>query len=346
MSESEAYKKAGVDLSAADEAGKRIAKLAKETFTPGVESEIGSFGGVYRFPSNSDNLLLASCDGVGTKLKVAAAAGIYDTVGRSLVNHCVNDILTLGATPLFFLDYVGHLDLEPGQIADVVEGLSIACRRNGLALIGGETAQMPGVYSSGEFDLVGFILGSVSEDKLIDGSDIEPGNKIIAIGSNGLQTNGYSLARKVLLDSGRFELSERPEGLQDSVSEALLAIHPSYLEPVLALLSANVQIRGMAHITGGGIPGNLSRILPEGCLASVDVADVPVPPVFELIQNEGDIPAGEMYEVFNMGAGFMLIVDETAFEEAISIINADDYKAIPCGEIIPGKRGVELGGLD
>jgi len=340
MTYSETYKSAGVDLDAADLAKRKIAALAKSTFSDDVASEIGAFGGVYRYPTGSDSLLLASADGVGTKIKVATAAGIYNTVGQDLVNHCINDILTLGAEPIFFLDYIGYSDLTPDIISQIVEGLSIACRENQLSLIGGETAQMPGLYSPGDFDLVGFIVGYVHESGLITGDAIEPGNAIIALPSNGLQTNGFSLARKVLLDSGKYCLDDRPELLGGiSVGEALLAIHPSYKKQVTTLVSAGF-VRGMAHITGGGIPGNLVRVLPEGCAANVDVSAVSVPAVFELIRRAGEIPSDEMHRVFNMGAGFLIIIDSDAVSKAISMLNQSGSDAVPCGKIVAGAKKI------
>jgi len=337
---SESYRAAGVDISAGDEAKRRIAALAKKTFTSGVVSDIGAFGGVFRFPEGSRNLLLASADGVGTKLKVASAMGVFNTVGRDLVNHCVNDLLTLNAAPLFFLDYIGHSDMTAERIAELVEGLSTSCVENGLALIGGETAQLPGIYSPGDFDLAGFIVGTATDETYIDGGAIRPGDRLVALPSNGLMTNGYSLARRVLLDSGRFAPDDRPELLGgQSVGEALLAVHPSFLGRVKSLLQNNIEISGMAHITGGGIAGNLIRVLPKGCRALVEVSQIPIPPIFELIRSTGDIPRGEMFEVFNMGAGFILALRPNDLPMAFELA------AIPCGEIVSGERSVEIGGL-
>lgn len=339
------YKSAGVDLDAAEIATKKIAALAKSTFSSDVVSEIGAFGGVYRFPSSGETLLLASADGVGTKLKVASAAGNLTTVGQDLVNHCVNDILTLGAKPLFFLDYVGYSDLEPDEIAEIVRGLSVACSANGLSLIGGETAQMPGIYNTGEFDLVGFIVGTAREVDLITGVRITPGDKLIALVSNGLQTNGYSLARKVLLDNGRFDVDDTPEILDGrTVGEALLAIHPSYLHAVESL-QKSVQIKGMAHITGGGLRGNFSRILPDHCDAVFDVNSIPKPLIFELIRAEGDIPIQEMFDVFNMGAGYIIAVGIEDVESSMQILGESGTEAVICGEIVLGKGDVILEGI-
>lgn len=341
----ENYKSAGVDLDAAVVATKKIAALAKSTFSADVASEIGAFGGIYRFPSGSGSLLLASADGVGTKLKVASATGIFNTVGQDLVNHCINDILTLGAKPLFFLDYIGYSDLGPEEIASVVEGLSKACGENGVSLIGGETAQMPGIYGSGEFDLVGFIVGTAVEERLITGSAISAGDKLIALVSNGLQTNGFSLARKVLLDSDAFAIDDRPEELHGtSVGEALLAIHPCYLKPVERLMES-VQITGMAHITGGGLAGNFSRILPEDCDAVFDVSKIPSPPIFELIRKHGDIPSQEMFDVFNMGAGYVIAVKASDAEPAMEILREIQQNAVVFGGITHGNHKVILKGL-
>lgn len=345
MNKSDAYRDAGVDLDAAETAQKKVARLARSTFNENVGTDIGTFGGIYKFPAEFGNLLVASTDGVGTKIKVAAAAGIYNTVGRDLVNHCVNDILTLGAKPLFFLDYIGHSDLDPERIASIVEGLSIACRENGLALIGGETAQMPGTYKPGDFDLVGTIVGSIFEDKVIDGSRIEPGNKLIALVSNGLQTNGYSLARKALIDSGKYRLDDTPNKLGGlSVGEALLAIHPSYLKPIELIRSIDA-VTGMAHITGGGIPGNLIRILPSGCAAKIDVTNIIMPPIFKLILGEVDASIEEMYHVFNMGAGYIVSISEDLISSVLSKLAEHSIGACLCGEIIKGERSVILEGI-
>ena len=342
----EKYKSAGVDLNAAEIATKKIAALAKATFTADVASEIGAFGGIYRYPSDSGSLLVASADGVGTKLKVASAVGVLNTVGQDLINHCVNDILTLGAKPLFFLDYIGYSDLGPDEIARIVEGLSIACTANGLALIGGETAQMPGIYNSGEFDLVGFIVGTANEDALITGEAISPGDKLIALISNGLQTNGYSLARHVLLDEAKFDVGDRPEILEGkSVWEALLEIHPSYLHAVTALRE-KTEIAGMAHITGGGLPGNFSRVLPKTCDAVFDVTQIPSPPIFKLIRTEGEIENAEMFDVFNMGAGYVIAVKPADADRAMEILHERGDRAVLCGEITEGKGEVILKGID
>ncbi|MCK5833208.1 phosphoribosylformylglycinamidine cyclo-ligase [bacterium] len=347
MKKGELYKAAGVDLTAADNAKKKIAALAKKTFTKGVVSDIGAFGGIFRFPEGSENLLLSSADGVGTKLKVATASKKYNTVGQDLVNHCVNDLLTLNATPLFFLDYIGHCDLPIERIAEIVEGLSIACSANGLALIGGETAQMPGIYSSGDFDLVGFIVGSASKQSLVDGSAIRPGDKLIALQSNGLQTNGYSLARKILIDSSAYALDDRPDILKGiSVGEALLAVHPSYLKPVKSLIDKGINISGMAHITGGGIPGNLVRVLPKNCRAIVDVSQISIPPIFELIRHAGEVPISEMYDVFNMGAGFVIVLTADMQNKALALCESSEIFAVSCGEIVSGERSIKIDGVN
>jgi len=338
---SESYKKAGVDLNSAEEVTKKIAGLAKGTFTEQVMKDIGAFGGVYRFPADSNKLLIASADGVGTKLKIAASLGIYNTVGQDLVNHCINDLLTMGTRPLFFLDYIGYFDLEPEQVTRIVEGLSIACSENGVALIGGETAQMPGIYGSGDFDLVGFILGTIDEEDIVDGSSIQPGDVIIALNTNGLQTNGYSLARKVLLDSGEFSLNDKPDMLEgNSLGDALLAIHPCFYKNIRELMDKHIAIEGMAHITGGGIPGNLVRILPDNCRAIIDISNIEVPPIFELIRKTGDIPISEMYEVFNMGAGYLVVVKCENKDEAIEILTQSGVRAVECGKIEEGTKEV------
>lgn len=297
------YKSAGVNL----EAGERAVSLMKDavtgTYGPEVLAGIGAFGGLYdatRLKDLKQPVLVASTDGVGTKTKVASALGRYDTIGQDIVNHCINDILVQGARPLFFLDYVAASRLEPQMIADIVTGAATACREAGIPLLGGETAEMPGVYTEGEFDLVGTIIGVVDRGDVVDGSTIAAGDRILALMSGGLQTNGFSLARSVLQDHYRQPF----EGA--SVGEALLHPHRSYLKAVTPLLEAG-HVKGMAHITGGGIPGNLPRILPSGLGATIHYGSWPVPAIFSLIQREGNVATDEMFRAFNMGAGFLLV---------------------------------------
>lgn len=304
MTQERRYQSAGVDLKAKEEALALITQAVKSTYGPEVLAGIGAFGGLYdaaALRALTEPVLVASTDGVGTKTKLAAALGRYHSIGYDIVHHCINDILVQGARPLFLLDYLAAARLQPEIIAEIVTGVADACRHHGLALLGGETAEMPGVYQPGEFDLVGTIVGVVERRAIIDGSGIEVGDRLIALMSGGLQTNGYSLARAVLGSA----INEPFEGA--TVGEALLIPHRCYLPAVAPLLSQGV-IKGMAHITGGGIPGNLPRILPAGLGAVISLGSWPVPAIFELIAARGAVSQTEMFEVFNMGAGFLLVV--------------------------------------
>jgi len=284
------YSSAGVDIDAGELATKKISRLAKKTFNSRVLTEIGLFAGAYDI--GGERILLSSADGVGTKLIVASMAGIYNTVGIDLVHHCANDIAVHNAEPLFFLDYIGHSNLSVDRISEIVEGLSDGCNHIGAPLIGGETAQMPGIYPPDEFDLVGFIVGMVDKDKIILGREIKAGDVIIALHSNGLHTNGYSLARKVLFDVGKFSIDDHIDELGESIGEALLKPHTLYLNAVRNIRN-DVRIKGMAHITGGGVEGNLTRILPEGCTAIVKKSSAPKIPIFEIIRRVGKIEEDE-----------------------------------------------------
>ena len=302
------YRQSGVDIDAGNETVRRIRSLARATFTPGVLSDIGSFGGLFRLDRDRyrDPVLVSSADGVGTKLKVAFMTGRHDTVGADLVNHCVNDILVHGAEPLFFLDYLATGRLSPAVAEAVVAGVARGCRENGCALIGGETAEMPGFYADGEYDIAGFIVGIVERERIVDGRSIVPGDVLIGLPSAGLHTNGYSLARRILFDvCGLRADSEVPE-LGTTVGDALLAPHRSYL-PVIRPLLAGGLIKGMAHITGGGITENLPRVLPGGCGAVVDPRAWVVPSIFRVLQERGGIATDEMFRTFNMGIGMILI---------------------------------------
>jgi phosphoribosylformylglycinamidine cyclo-ligase len=298
------YKQAGVDIEAGNEVVRRIRSLARGTFTPGVLSEIGSFGGLFRLDTASvrDPVLVASADGVGTKLRVAFLAGVHRTIGMDLVNHCVNDILVQGAQPLFFLDYLATGRLDPDVAVQVVEGLSTACRDNGCALLGGETAEMPGFYADGEYDVAGFIVGVVAREQLIDGRTIVPGDVLIGVPSSGLHTNGYSLARRIVFDVAGLRVGSHVAELGTTVGAALLEPHRSYLPLIRPLLSSKI-IKGMAHITGGGITDNLPRILPPDTAAVIDRAAWDVPVVFRWLQRIGTVPDDDMLRTFNMGSG-------------------------------------------
>jgi phosphoribosylformylglycinamidine cyclo-ligase len=337
------YKQAGVDIEAGNEVVRRIRSLARGTFTPGVLSEIGSFGGLFRLNASDvdDPVLVASADGVGTKLRVAFLAGVHDTVGRDLVNHCVNDILVQGAQPLFFLDYLATGRLEPDVAVQVVEGLSAGCRENGCALLGGETAEMPGFYADGEYDVAGFIVGVVRRDELIDGKRIAPGDALIGIPSSGLHTNGYSLARRIAFDVAKLRVDSQVAELGTTVGAALLVPHRSYLPLIRPLLPSGI-IKGMAHITGGGITDNLPRILPEGTGAVIDRSSWRVPAIFEWLQRTGKVPDDDMMRTFNMGIGLIVACDEGSADRLIVQLGPD---AVRIGGVAAGERGVRYVGV-
>ena len=329
-----AYAEAGVDIDVMMNSLKRIGKKVKATNTPGVVSELGSFGGLFKSPGK-ESLLVSSVDGVGTKLKVANMANKHTTVGQDLVNHCVNDILVQGAHPLFFLDYLGTAALAPKVFEDVVGGFCKACKENGAALLGGETAEMPGLYPKGEYDLVGTIVGTVERKKLITGQKIKKGDVLIGLPSTGLQTNGYSLARKVIFETAKKKLSDLVPGTKTTFEKALLAIHKSYLHPVSAVMK-KVNIHGMAHITGGGLYDNVPRVLPENVDAVFDRATWKTPAIFEFIEEAGKVDHEEMYRVFNMGIGYVLMVGKKDVEQTLKILKANKQRAVIVGEIVPG----------
>jgi len=301
-----AYAEAGVDIDIMMNSLTRIKKNVKTTNTPGVVSEIGAFGGLFKSPGK-DFLIVASADGVGTKLKVAHMAKKHNTIGQCLINHCTNDILVQGATPLFFLDYLGAAALEPKVFEDAVAGLCKACRENGCALLGGETAEMPGLYPKGEYDLVGTIVGQVEKKKVITGQSIRKGDVLIGLPSTGLHTNGYSLARKVIFETAKKKLGDLVPGTKTTFEKALLAVHKSYLNPVVALMK-KVKVHGMAHITGGGLVDNVPRILPDNVDAVFDRATWKTPAIYEFIEEAGKVDHEEMYRVFNMGIGYVIFV--------------------------------------
>jgi phosphoribosylformylglycinamidine cyclo-ligase len=305
------YRQAGVDIDAGNEVVRRIRTLARGTHTSGVLSEIGSFGGLFRMGAAGieDPVLVASADGVGTKLRIAFMTGRHDTIGRDLVNHCVNDILVQGAEPLFFLDYLATGRLEPDVAVQIVEGLAAACRENGCALLGGETAEMPGFYADGEYDVAGFIVGAVPRVGLIDGKRIAAGDLLIGIPSSGLHTNGYSLARRIAFETAQLQHDSHVEELGSSIGDALLIPHRSYLAPVRPLL-AHGLVKGMAHITGGGITDNLPRILPEDVHAEVDPSAWQVPAIFRWLQRTGEVSEADMFRTFNMGIGLIIACAE------------------------------------
>lgn len=332
------YKDAGVDIKAGEEAVNRIKPLVRQTFNTSVISDIGSFGGLYQFDWQNlrKPVLVSSTDGVGTKLLVAKMAGKFDTIGQDLVNHCVNDILVQGACPLFFLDYIGVSHLEVEKVEEIVKGLVIACKENSTVLIGGETAEMPGIYHKDDFDLVGTIVGVVEKENIIDGTGITVGDCIIGFPSTGLHTNGYSLARKVFFEKLHLKIDSLIPDIGMTVAEALLAIHKSYLSELTPLIRAK-KIKGLAHITGGGIPGNLKRIIPDGLCALVDLNAWDPPEIFKVIQKAGSIKTEEMFEVFNMGIGLIAVVSRTSCQSILR-----ECKAIPIGTIGKGKEKVRL----
>ena len=297
------YASAGVDTASSAQAKKRIARIAKTTFGPAVLSDIGLFGGFFEFKGYQKPVLVSSVDSVGTKIKLAVALNKHDTVGIDIVNHCVNDIFTSGAEPLFFLDYIATANLVPDRIEAIVTGLAKACKAAGCALIGGETAELPGIYSGDDYDLVGCVIGVIAKSKIITGKGIVEGDAIIALPSNGLHTNGYSLARKVLGET-RQKLNVYSEELGKTVGEALLVPHICYYQPLKPLLP---NIKGMAHITGGGLVGNVPRSLPKGLAAQFSSRKWNVPPIFKLIKKQGNVSAQEMYQTFNMGIGMAII---------------------------------------
>jgi phosphoribosylformylglycinamidine cyclo-ligase len=336
------YKAAGVDIDAGNETVRRIRNLARGTFTPGVLSEIGSFGGLFRLGRDryQDPVLVSSADGVGTKLKVAFLMNRHDTVGADLVNHCVNDILVQGAEPLFFLDYLATGRLSPAVAEQVVTGVARACTENGCALIGGETAEMPGFYADGEYDIAGFIVGCVEKSKVIDGRTVVPGDVLIAVPSAGLHTNGYSLARRVFFESAGWKPDTMVRELGMTIGEALLAPHRSYLGLVRPLIEHG-WVKGLAHITGGGLTENLPRTLPEGCVADVDLNSWTIPPIFQLLQHHGAIAREEMFRAFNMGVGLVIICTSRDADRVINtLMLRGEPNAFRLGFVVAGERSV------
>ncbi len=333
------YEESGVNIDKANEATRSISGFVKSTWGKNVLSEIGHFGGLFRVPQEfKDPVLVSSMDGVGTKIMVAQKAGRYDTVGQDLVNHCTDDILVQGGRPLFFLDYMAAGTLEPQMVVDVVKGLGIACEQNECALIGGETAEMPGLYHGDDFDLAGTIVGIVERSQIIDGSSIGPGDVIFALPSNGLHTNGYSLVRHLVFDELKLGVNDTVDAFGCTVADELVKVHVSYLGPVTEL-SSKVEVKGLAHITGGGLYDNLPRILPEGCGAAVQKGSWPVLPVFTWLQEKGSVADEEMYRVFNMGMGMLIVVDKS--ETGKIPESACGMPVYRVGEITSG-RAVEI----
>lgn len=335
------YASAGIDLSRADRAKQRIKYLAQKTFTKQVMGEIGGFGGLFRLDTSKYEapVLVSSADGVGTKLKVAFELGFHHTVGADLVNHCVNDIAVQGATPLFFLDYLATGELEAEIAEKVVSGLAEACKANGCALIGGETAQMPGFYADGEYDLAGFIVGVVEKAKLITGKGIRSGDVIIGFPSTGLHTNGYSLARKLLFEVARYSPNQYVNELKEKAGSALMKVHRSYLA-VIKKLTALDMAAGMAHITGGGITENLPRILPKTVSAVIETGSWTPPPIFEHLRQLGNVDPQEMLRTFNMGIGLIAVVPAEKFKRAKAMLERSGEKFWVIGRAVKGERKV------
>jgi phosphoribosylformylglycinamidine cyclo-ligase len=336
------YRDAGVDIDKANIAKKRIKTLARRTFTKGVLTEIGGFGGLFALDKSKrifQPVLVSSVDGVGTKLKVAFATGVHHTVGRDLVAHCVNDIIVQGATPLFFMDYIATGRMVPEIIAKVVEGVAAGCREAGCALLGGETAEMPGFYQDGEYDLAGFIVGVVEKSKILDGSSIRPGDVILGLPSAGLHTNGYSLARKLLLERSGYNVETRLPGLKKPIGETLLAPHLNYL-PVIKPLLDRGCVKGLAHITGGGLSENIPRVLPSGSAAVIRIGTWPGLPIFGILQKLGRIDEQEMLRTFNMGIGMVVIVSSRHLTAVQNHFKRRKQPVYQIGEIRSGKSRV------
>ena len=333
------YRDAGVDIDAQSEALRRIKDFVKGTRTPGVLADLGSFGGLFRpqLDGFDEAVLVASADGVGTKLKAAFLSGVHDTVGRDLVNHCVNDILVQGAKPLFFLDYIATGRLDPRVLASIVEGLANGCRENGCALLGGETAEMPGFYTHGEYDVAGFIVGIVDRPRLLDGSAVRHGDLLVGLPSSGMHTNGFSLARKIFFDVEGLGIDDRVDELGETVGQILLAEHKSYLPALSGVID---RLHALAHITGGGLTDNLPRVLPAGCTARVDRGRWEIPKLFDYMAHRGGVAEDEMFRTFNMGIGMVAIVSPDQAGALESHLDALGERHVRIGSVVPGEGGV------
>jgi phosphoribosylformylglycinamidine cyclo-ligase len=337
------YTDAGVSIDSANRATERIKELARTTFNKQTLSEIGTFGGMFdcSFPGLAEPVLVASADGVGTKLKVAIEANIHNTVGQDLVNHCVNDILVQGARPLFFMDYIATGKLDPEIIASIIDGIVVGCRANGCVLLGGETAEMPGFYSNRDYDIAGFIVGVVDRKKIIDGKGIREDDTVLALRSSGLHTNGYSLARKLFFEVAGYKINTRIEEIGQTIGEALLSTHKSYLNSLAPLLDKG-YIKGLAHITGGGLLENIPRILPNNTSVEIKTSSWTVPALFSLMQQIGNVDRDEMYRTFNMGIGMVIICSRQLAREVQSGIAQTGEECIEIGKVISGNRQVIL----
>jgi len=337
------YRDSGVDIDAQDEALREVRRIARGTFTPNVISDIGSFGGLFRgsFEGIERPILVSSTDGVGTKLRVAQAMRIHDTVGYDLVCHCVNDILVQGARPLFFLDYYATGRLRPPVMTDVIRGMARACSENGCALIGGETAEMPGFYADDDYDIAGFIVGVVDEKHVLDGKAVREGDVLIGLPSAGLHTNGYSLARRILVDRLGFDYQTILPEVGGKIGEVLLAPHISYLKPLIPLIEEDA-VHALAHITGGGLTDNVPRVLPSSLDARIKLGAWPVLPVFRYLYEKGDVDREEMLRVFNMGIGMVVVLSPDDVHRAMAVLDAHGHRGIVIGEIVPGSGAVAL----
>jgi phosphoribosylformylglycinamidine cyclo-ligase len=337
------YTDAGVSIDAANRATEKIKELARATFNQRTLSEIGSFGGMFdaAFPNLQQPVLVASADGVGTKLKIAFATGTHNTVGGDLVNHCVNDILVQGARPLFFLDYIATGKLSPEVVASIVEGMANGCRDNSCVLLGGETAEMPGFYPAGEYDVAGFIVGIVDRAKVIDGSNIKVGDCVLALPSVGLHTNGYSLARKLFFEVAGYDVDTHLPELGTTIGAALLTPHASYLRVLEGLLDGG-RIKGLAHITGGGLLENIPRILPEGTGVDIKRESWPILPVFKLMRELGHVPDAEMYRTFNMGVGMVIICAPDERDAILAHVRERGEECYEIGRVREGRREVSI----
>jgi phosphoribosylformylglycinamidine cyclo-ligase len=332
------YSDAGVNIDEADRAVSAIRKMARATFTKGVLTDIGSFGGCFQLPKMKQPVLVSSVDGVGTKLKIAFATGRHDTIGEDLVNHCVNDIAVQGAKPLFFLDYMATGKLDAHVAAQVVSGMARGCKANGCALIGGETAEMPGMYIDGEYDLAGTIVGAVEKSRIITGAKVKAGDILLALASTGLHTNGYSLARKLLFEVAKLSHDSHLTETGSILADELLQVHRSYLNPISILVKAKALVAA-AHITGGGMTDNLPRVLPKGLAAAIQTNSWQVPPLFQMLQKIGQVPDDDWRRTFNLGVGMIFVIPQKKLDEALRVLKRAKEKAWVIGEIIPQRRG-------
>ncbi len=334
------YRGAGVDIEAAEEAKGRIKRLVESTFTAGTRGSFGGFGGMFRVPPGMRApVLVSSADGVGTKIKVAIDANRHDTIGHDLVNHCVNDILVQGAEPLFFLDYVAFGKLDPAAVEGVVAGVAAGCRENGCALVGGETAEMPGLYTPPDYDLAGFIVGAVEEDEILGPDRVRVGDALVALAASGLHTNGYSLARRIVFDRMGLGVGDPFPGENASVADVMLRVHRSYRA---SLMPVRGMVRAMAHITGGGLPGNLNRALPVGCDAVVETGSWEVPNLYRVLMDAGQVARGEMFRAFNMGVGMVVVVDPQHADAVLGAARSAGVHAWACGQVVAGSGQVIL----